>query len=238
MSFRPSEEILGSLSSATYDPETAKKNHLKGENFDEDEDDIWEVDHKNSTGERMVATHKKTGHTVVAMRGTQNKKDIKNDLLIAFGLHRKSNRHKRDQKFVEDLVKEKGAANITLTGHSLGGKIAKDVAQDTGVNSHSFNPGAGLGELNVFSTKGKPKKPRKSIGAAVKRIKNPSAQQPTHTITRNKYDLVSAVGTLGNDRKGTRNISNTKNPFKQLSAHTSDQFDQAQRVTPPQDIPK
>ena len=88
----------------------------------------------------------KDGKAVVGIRGTDFKdtKDLADDAAIAVGALKLTPRYKQAKKWVKKAIKRFGKENVQVSGHSLGGKIAKELAKDFGVKGSTFNAGASV----------------------------------------------------------------------------------------------
>lgn len=146
-------------------------------------------------GDKRSQVYKKNNKIVVSLRGTDptNIKDLANDALIAVGLNKYSNRYKKDKKLVQDNIKKYGKDNVSITGHSLAGNIAKSLSRDLGVKSKVYNPGAG---------------PRQFVSGVRDRVScklNPKGKRcktaKLTTTYRTKYDPISVLGAHGVNTK-------------------------------------
>ena len=82
---------------------------------------------------------------IIAFRGTAGLNDIGSDISIVKGNVENDERFKRD---LETAMKYKDTFRLILTGHSLGGSIAKYVSDKLSVPAYLYNAGAGLNYLN------------------------------------------------------------------------------------------
>ena len=162
-------------------------------------------------GDTRSQVYKKDNKVVVSLRGTDptSIKDLANDALIAVGLNRHSNRYKKDKKLVKDSIKKYGKENVSITGHSLAGNIAKQLSRDLNVKAKVYNPGAG---------------PRQLISGVADRIacklnkKGKRCKKAKLTTTyRTKSDPVSILGVTGVNTKSIKRKKG-KDP------HTLDNF--------------
>lgn len=85
--------------------------------------------------------YEKATRYVYAIAGTRNAKDWVTNVGQVIGF---SDQHDRAAEAAEQLVKELGAENLKMVGHSKGGGQAAYCAMRTGCNAITFNP-AGLG---------------------------------------------------------------------------------------------
>lgn len=84
---------------------------------------------------------------VISLRGTSDGKDVVTDLALAGGLLEQTPRYKADRRYVKRMIKQHGKDNIVLTGHSLGGAIARQLSRELGLSAEIYNPGASYREL-------------------------------------------------------------------------------------------
>lgn len=77
---------------------------------------------------------------IIAFRGTESTDDLYDDLRLSFG--RVFPRATRAEAYINALKGLNPWLNITLTGHSLGGAIARVVAEPSGLPSVTFNAAA------------------------------------------------------------------------------------------------
>lgn len=109
----------------------------------EDPGDRGELEDKElSNDEAAVFVNNDT--VIVAFRGTvlTNPRDLIADARIAYGNFLSGSRMKRSISFVNKVTKKYPDKEIILTGHSLGARIAHDVASILGLKSYSYNMGS------------------------------------------------------------------------------------------------
>lgn len=103
---------------------------------------------KYESGDKRHGIWSKDGKAVVGIRGTDFKdaKDLADDVAIGIGALKLTPRYKRAKKWVKKAVKKYGKNNVEVAGHSLGGKIAKELAKDFGIRGSTFNAGASVSD--------------------------------------------------------------------------------------------
>ena len=79
----------------------------------------------------------KDGKVVIAMRGTNDKDDLANDVDMA--KKKLPNQYVDAQKFYEKVKKDFTNQEIVFTGHSLGGSLAQLMSNKTGHETVTFN---------------------------------------------------------------------------------------------------
>ena len=79
----------------------------------------------------------KNGKVVIAMRGTDDKGDLANDINMA--KKKLPNQYADAQKFYEKVKKDFPNQEIVFTGHSLGGSLAQLMSNKTGHETVTFN---------------------------------------------------------------------------------------------------
>lgn len=79
---------------------------------------------------------------VISARGTADWKDVKADLALPFNNLKNTKRYKEDEDFVKKSLKKYTDKKIYITGHSLGGAVAQQLAKDNKeiIGGESFNP--------------------------------------------------------------------------------------------------
>ena len=68
-------------------------------------------------------------------------KDLWSDVGIAAGTSRLGKRTDEAEKVAREVAAKYSGYDHTLTGHSLGGRVAENVSKATGIDSVAFNPG-------------------------------------------------------------------------------------------------
>jgi hypothetical protein len=172
---------------------------------------------KLSTDEIAVYQDKHTNQFIVSVRGTvlnqgfgTTAKDLSTDALIALGMSKHSSRTSDARKVVQSLSKKVGKKNVVVTGHSLGGTIARDVSDLEGVRAVTFNAGSSPADFlshREFKTK-----------------KQANASMVTNYSVEG--DFVSQHSNLGSGK-------NVKVPrkLKKKSTHTIHQFTKESYLT-------
>lgn len=79
-------------------------------------------------------------NVVFAFRGTKRAKDLYDDRQIVLG--RTFPRAREASRFIVELMKLNPYAKVELTGHSLGGAVAREVGKSLGLTAITFNAGA------------------------------------------------------------------------------------------------
>jgi len=125
------------LSQASYDP---KKYRQKTEALG------YKIDSQLSTRSRTVYYNKKSGKAVLAYKGTtpSNWRDLAADAGILAGLPTHLiGRFRGAEQAYRNTRSKYGAANVEVTGHSLGGSQALHVGRKYGAVGTAFEPGSG-----------------------------------------------------------------------------------------------
>lgn len=97
-----------------------------------------------------------TGKVIIAVRGTDitNLSDLATDLALVVGLSRFTPRVKAVTEVVQYAIDNYGKENIeAIVGHSLGGELARQMANKFGLKAYVFNRAAG--PLDYFNVKNK-----------------------------------------------------------------------------------
>jgi len=130
----------------------------------------------------------------VGFRGTADMADVATDITAIIGGQKALNPYYQKAEFTVEKLKELHPDyNITVAGHSLGGNVAKYVAEkNPDIKAFGYNPGAGISD--AFS------------------------QNPENFFTfRNKTDIVSLLDNPSNPRGEFYDV---KNPFASHSLKT------------------
>lgn len=166
----------------------------------------FELDKKLSTSEHKVFLDKyNRNKPVVVFTGTRKLGDVITDGFLAVGAEDLTPRF-RNSKDLLRQVKNKYKSNVIITGHSLGGDIARHVA-DKNDKIISYNPGEGLKDL------------------IIKPVRN------NETLIRTNTDVVSALSTINPLNllsKGKRITINNKNI---LNSHFLNSLDNIKNKT-------
>jgi hypothetical protein len=80
--------------------------------------------------------------TIIGFRGTAAMKDVKDDIKLSIGGSQTFPRAEEGISFVQEYLDENPELMIQLTGHSLGGAIARHVGQVLGLGIITFNAAA------------------------------------------------------------------------------------------------
>jgi hypothetical protein len=141
-------EWYAKLASLSYMKNFDRKNLLKSTFRN------LQVVKEDSNDGNTVLINPVSGQVYVSMRGTDfstlksTLEDLSSDAGILAGTLTSTSRFKEDRALVRRLAEKYGASNITLSGTSLGGRLASEVAQDVqGVHVHSFNEGSSVVDI-------------------------------------------------------------------------------------------
>lgn len=118
-----SDEDYGWFSKGAYEkPETARE-------LAKTVSDDWDVDGDLTDNHTTTYHNAKTKHTVVAYRGTADKKDLLTDSMVFLNMGNRTKRFKESQDHTKKVIDKYGKQNVSLTGHSLGSAIASSVGK-------------------------------------------------------------------------------------------------------------
>lgn len=99
---------------------------------------IWELGYNQS--ETCIYKKNDKDNVIIAFRGTKNPKDWYDDMKITFD--QVFPRAKEAEDLVRSFIEENPTYTIQLTGHSLGGAIAREVGKKIGLRAITFNAAA------------------------------------------------------------------------------------------------
>ena len=117
----------------------------------------FEVDESLSNDDVSVLFNPKTKESIISIAGTRlsqprNRwRDLFEDVLITAGLQPLSTRRKQVKSIVDEAQQKYNNYEKTITGHSLGANIAKDIAKKTGIDAVLYNVGSS--PLSILSDK-------------------------------------------------------------------------------------
>lgn len=166
----------------------------------------WKIDNALSNNRNTVFYNPQTREAVLSVKGTDLDQvdDLTNDALIIMGEERQGVRYRETRQILENMRQQ--YPQVSVTGHSLGGRIAIDLAEDFDIPAHVFNPGT--------TYKGIGKKALETLWQAATRGKAKNIQS-YNTST----DLISIFSVF--DPKLKRKFVPTK---KGLNAHSINNF--------------
>jgi hypothetical protein len=139
----------------------------------------WDIVQDLTTNDASTFRNRITQEVVVAIRGTDfsNVNDVLTDVAIVGGVVTWTPRYSVIKNIVSKAIQKYGRKNITLTGHSLGGKLAIEAGNEFGLPVYVFN--AATGPLDFFARR------------------NKNVKFYTTNINKSR-DIVSFLGTLYN----------------------------------------
>lgn len=117
-----------------------------GKSIEERQVEGFDILHEHSAPDRVVYRHQRTGHVVIAFRGTdlhdksRAGRDIGADALLATGYQSASHRFYNAEMVTRALINKYGKENVTATGHSLGGSQAMYVSKKFNIHAEAYNP--------------------------------------------------------------------------------------------------
>lgn len=95
---------------------------------------------KSLSGTRaQVYYNPETKHLAINHRGTKGAHDVMTDIGLMFG-HKSGKRFEHGKKITDDDLKKYNTDNVTLSGHSLGAKVAKEANRGHGKETIAVNP--------------------------------------------------------------------------------------------------
>jgi hypothetical protein len=89
------------------------------------------------------------GNIYLGIRGTDfnnqqsgRNEDLVTDLVLTFGLEGITPRFKKSEKLLKKIQEENPDKKIILSGHSLGGRISRDLGYKYNLENHNYAPGS------------------------------------------------------------------------------------------------
>ena len=186
-SIRNKDEIYALISQESYVSKDKRKHNIEGYTY-----------YKDASTERTAIYVNNTNNTIIiGHRGTvpTNKSDLEADVYIATGTFGRSNRLKRSKEVVDKAIQKYPNYKIENTGHSLGGRVALEIARKLPVEDSKavvFNPG--FSPLDIGKTISDNLKAKNENSNLAKKIKN-------QTIYSTGLDPVSISGLLSSGVK-------------------------------------
>jgi hypothetical protein len=149
-----------------------------------------------SSGNQQVWYNPETKKLIYNVTGTHNKKDIKTDILLAFGKVKKTKRYKEAKNVLRQARDKYADSQVIITGHSLGGTIGSYLTSKAKRDEfYGYNAGYTVGQKT------------RSYGGKQHHY-------------RTKGDIVSLLGA------GAKNMTTLQNPNKSkydfLAAHNTE----------------
>ena len=97
--------------------------------------------HEDSTDKYGSYRNKKTGHVVVAFRGTKpkqmlNNSDLVDDFHIMSGRIKDSSSYDSHKQHMLNMIKKHGSGKVSMSSYSLGAGRAEELTQDKDLRSH------------------------------------------------------------------------------------------------------
>lgn len=166
----------------------------------------WKIDDKLSNRDVVVLNSRKTGEVIVSVRGTDLKgkskwRDLAEDAGIFLGLSKFGPRNRAINSVVKNAKKKYGD-NIVMAGHSLGGRVASDVAEKHGLRGVVYSQGSA---------------PRDFLGSLTSRIKKLAGLKSDKVEShRTRGDLISVSRAADSETQGKTRAGE--------SAHSLSQF--------------
>ena len=155
----------------------------------------FKVDPSLSNDDIAVIVNPKTKEVVYSITGSRftSKKhamrDIRSDVGILLGTDRLGKRT-RDVKSVIDTAQDKYSGyDPTIVGHSLGGKVARNISKKTGIDAIVYNYGSSPGTIVAD-------KIAKMLG---RDVKSETIHYTTNKLKKGAIDPVSLYGKLRDD---------------------------------------
>lgn len=151
---------------------------------------------KSLSGTRaQVYYHPETKHLVVNHRGTKGVHDVMTDIGLMFG-HKSGKRFQHGKKITDEALKKYDTDNVTVSGHSLGGPIAREASKNKKHDVVVVNPA--VAPLDMFNR-----------------------QKDNETIVRSTLDPISGLHNFNPFRNEARTIDIKAKTYNPLTEHSS-----------------
>jgi hypothetical protein len=158
--------------------------------------DGYQIDKQLSGQRAQVYYHPETKHLVINHRGTKGVHDVMTDIGLMLG-HKSGKRFQHGKKITDDAVKKYKTENVTITGHSLGSKIAKESNRKHNKETVLVNPAVTPHDLL-------------------------EKQKDNETVVRSKLDPISYLHNFNPMRNKAKTIDIDPQSYNPLEEHSSD----------------
>ena len=169
-----------------YEDNPKKINNLDG----------YVMDKKLSGTRAQVYYHPETKHLVVNHRGTKGLNDVMTDIGLMIG-NKSGKRFEHGKKITDQALKKYNTNNVTISGHSLGAKVAKEANRDHSKETVVVNPAVVLDDIL-------------------------ERQNDNQTIVRSRLDPISALHNFNPFRNEAKTIDIDAKSYNPLTEHSSD----------------
>jgi hypothetical protein len=170
------------------------KNGYEDKPKDTDSVDGYVLDKSLSGTRAQVYYHPETNHLVVNHRGTKGANDVMTDIGLMFG-HKSGKRFEHGKKITDEALKKYNTDNVTISGHSLSGQIARDASNSNKHDVIVVNPA--ITPFDMFKHK------------------------DNETVIRSRIDPTSALHNFNPYRNEARTIDIDAKSYNPLTEHSS-----------------
>lgn len=115
----------------------------------------WNVDKELTTNDATTFYNSNTKKAIVSIRGTdvKNIEDLMTDVALFFSVSRFTPRASMVSSLVDKAIKKYGRDNVIVVGHSLGGELARQMANKYKIKAVTYNRGSSF--LDIFNKQNK-----------------------------------------------------------------------------------
>lgn len=157
--------------------------------------DGYVLDKELSGTRAQVYHHPETNHLVINHRGTKGLQDVMTDISLMFG-NKSGKRFTHGKKITDDALRKYNTENVTVSGHSLSGEIARQASKNKTHDVVLVNPA--VTPLDMFTK-----------------------QQDNETIIRSKGDPISSLHQYNPFRNEAKTIDIDTRSLNPLTEHNS-----------------